>query len=248
MMRKTFLILLIMLFVSSCSAQDRSVQEDASNDDNDSSEASNEGFIPSIPIVEFDQETLDNKGLMFSGSEAEIAQSIYDWQTENMSYVAYGPVSDAMRWNYMLPGIVTTLEMLDNTNSEGKIEGLCYNFATIYCSIAKANGLDCRVTQMKEKPSQLDSSIDPNTTTGLGPDEYDRLNQVLEAKGYDFDYELIRSIAKETSAHYRAEVMIENEWKVYDASTYFVGDEYNKNYDFYEVDWFEGFEEDKVNN
>ena len=100
---------------------------------------------------------------------------------------------------------------------------------------------------MKEKPSELDPSIDPKTTTGLGPDEYARLEELLIEKGYSYDYELIRSIAKETSAHYRAEVMIDSKWEVYDASSYFVGDTYNQTYEFYPVDWNEGYQDDLVN-
>ncbi len=250
---KKFLSLFVVLFLLGACAQaeddDYYDDEDYEEDYEDDNEADMDyvEFIPNSPVVTFDTTTLERLGINLSGSDTEIAQGIYDWQIENMNYVAFGPISDAMRWNYMLPGIYTTLEMLDVTNSEGKIEGLCYNFATIYCSIADGLGLDCRVAQMAEKPSELDSSIDPKTTTGLGPDEYARLEKLLNSKGYNYDYELIRSIAKETSAHYHAEVLIDGEWKVYDASTYFVGDEYNKTYEFYEVDWLEGFEDDIVN-
>ena len=248
-MKKLVSLLIVLLILSACSDADEPENNNKIEDEDEDTEEviKTNDFMPMSPVVEFDQATLDRLSLNLSGSEEEIAQGIYDWQTENMTYVAFGPISDAMRWNYMLPGIYTTVEMLDVTNADGKIEGLCYNFATIYCSIADAYGLDCRVTQMAEKPSEIDSSIDPKTTTGLGPDEYSRLEMLLKMKGYDYDYELIRSIAKETSAHYRAEVMIDGVWKVYDASTFFVGDEYNKMYEFFEVDWMEGFEEDIVN-
>ena len=246
-MKKILSLLIVVLLLGACAEAEDDEYDDEMDDEEIAEVEESVEFIPQSPVVEFDQATLDRLGLNLSGTDAEIAQGIYDWQTENMTYVAFGPISDAMRWNYMLPGIYSSFEMLDVMNAEGKIEGLCFNFATIYCSIAEAYGLDCRVTHMAEKPSELDSSIDPKTTTGLGHDEYARLEMLLKMKGYNYDYELIRSIAKETSAHYRAEVMIDGVWKVYDASTYFVGDEYNKTYEFYEVDWLEGFEASIVN-
>lgn len=244
---KSLISLLVLSLLVGCSSNVNEPIENKSNEVN-KPVSQEQVFVPSSPISMFDEQTLVDLDALFSGSPKEIAQSIYDWQIEHMVYVAYGPVSDMMRWNFMLPGIYTTQDMLNrNINAEGKFEGLCYNFATLYCSIAIANGLDCQVTQMKEKPSELDPSIDPKTTTGLGPDEYARLEELLIEKGYSYDYELIRSIAKETSAHYRAEVMIDSKWEVYDASSYFVGDTYNQTYEFYPVDWNEGYQDDLVN-
>lgn len=241
MMKRLFIVFCV-LILGACSKPDYSNVEDDYVEPVSDGQSQGQVFVPSSPISEFSDSVLESLGLSLSGSEAEIAQGIYDWQVQNMNYVAFGPVSDMMRWNYMLPGIFTTLDMLEiNKTSNGKIEGLCYNYATLYCSIAEAYNLDCRVTQMREKPSQLDSRIDPKTTTGLGPDEYERLEALLISKNLYYNYELIRSIAKETSAHYRAEVRIDGEWKVYDASVASVGDGYNQTYEFFEVDWLEGY-------
>ncbi len=223
------------------------VEQPQPNNDNTTITPDNEIiFDPQSPVSEFRVEDIQALAIDFSGTDMEIAQAIYDWQTEYMDYVAYGEVAGAMRWNYFLPGIYTTKDMIkgfsimDNIN----IEGLCYQFATLYCSIANYYELECKVTAMKEKPSDLDPTIDKKTTTGLGEDEYKRLVQLLISKGYYYSYEAIRRVAQETSAHYRAEVKIDNEWVVIDASEYFVGGEYNDIYEFFEVDWLEGYQAD----
>ena len=202
-------------------------------------------FEPSSPVTKFNEEHIQSLAIDFTGTDLQIAQKIYDWQTNNMEYKAFGEVADAMRWNYFLPGIYTTEDMIEGFSilDDIKIEGLCYQFATIYCSIANYYDLECRVTAMNEKPSDLDSKIDKRTTSGLAESEYKRLEKILQKKGIYYSYETIRSVAKETSAHYRAEVKIGDNWKVMDASEHFVGGEYNKKYTFYEVDWLEGYNE-----
>ncbi len=201
------------------------------------------GFVTSNPVSEFTEEEIISLGIDFSGSDAEIADEIYDWQVENMKYVAFGDVSDAMRWNYFMPGIYPTSDMIVDMKKDGKIEGLCYNYATIYCSIANYYGLECRVTAMKEKPSDLDSRIDKRTTTGMAPHEYDRLLERIEELDLYYSYETVRKAAKETSSHYRAEVKLNDEWVIKDASVAAVGGTYNDLYDFFEVDWLEAYDE-----
>lgn len=237
------LFMLLTMFACSNTEQE---QPQPNNDDTTITPDNETIYDPQSPVSEFTLEDIQALAIDFSGTEMEIAQAIYDWQTEYMNYVANGEVADAMRWNYFLPGIYTTRDMIigfsimDNVN----IEGLCYQFATLYCSIANYYDLECRVTAMQEKPSELDPTIDKRTTTGLGEDEYRRLEQLLISKGYYYSYETIRSVAQETSAHYRAEVKIDGEWIVMDASEYFVGGEYNDIYEFYEVDWLEGYQAD----
>jgi hypothetical protein len=239
---KRALIVFCVVVLSACAQPDYSSTENDVEKPVSNGESQEQVFVPSSPISDFDEAILSSLGLAISGSDSEMAQGIYDWQVKNMKYIPFGSISDMMRWNYMLPGIFTTLDMISiNKNTEGKIEGLCYNYATLYCSIAEAYDLECRVTQMKEKPSELDSRIDPKTTTGLGPDEYKRLEAMLASKGYYYSYDLIRSIAKETSAHYRAEVFIDGKWKIYDASVDSIGDGYNQTYEFFEVNWLEGY-------
>lgn len=207
-------------------------------------------FIPSSPVSVFTKDDIDYLGINFSGTPEEIADKIYQWQVENIAYQAGGPdfadVSDPMRWNYFLPGIYPTNKMIREMRKDGKIYGICYQYATIYYSIARYYGLECRVTAMKEKPSELDPTIDKRTTTGLSMEEYNRLKLKLQEKGLDYSYESIRQVASETSAHYRAEVKLNGEWVVKDATVPFTGGTYNKLYNFYEVDWLEGYKPEKL--
>ncbi len=77
----------------------------------------------------------------------------------------------------------------------------------------------------------------------MAPHEYDRLMKKIEALGLNYSYETVRRAAKETSSHYRAEVKLNDEWVVKDASVATVGGTYNDLYDFFEVDWLEAFDE-----
>ncbi len=211
------------------------------------SSATSSAFQPASPISTFTKEDIDYLGASFTGTPAQIADAIYQWQGDHMTYQANGgDVSDPMRWNYFLPGIYPTSEMIREMRQDGKVYGLCYGFATIYVSLAKYYGLEARVTAMNEKPSQLDPTIDKNTTTGLGPDEYDRLKVKLDRRGLNYSYETIRGVAQETSAHYRAEVKLNGNWVVKDATELFFPNTYNSRYTFYEVDWMEGYHPEKL--
>ena len=244
MKRKIILLYLItiLMLISACAKKPIDNQDDTNSDDEIEDIVS--AFTPSSPVSLFTLEDIQALAINFSGSDMEIAQAIYEWQTEYMDYEAFGEVADAMRWNYFLPGIYTTRDMIKGFSimDSINIKGLCYQFATIYCSIASYYDIECRVTAMREKPSELDPSIDKRTTTGLGPDEYARLEAFLATKGLYYSYETIRQVAKETSAHYRAEINIDGIWQYMDATEYFVGGEYNNTYEFYEVDWLEGYQ------
>jgi hypothetical protein len=237
-MKKSLFLLLIVVFVVLLAGCNGKEEDNDIKDDTIS-------FIPTSSVTKFNEEHIQALAIDFKGTDLEIANQIYDWQTENMEYKAFGEVADAMRWNYFLPGIYPTEEMIKDFSvlDNVKIEGLCYQFATIYCSIAEYYDLECRVTAMDEKPSDLDPKIDKRTTTGLAESEYNRLLKLLEKRDLYYSYETIRNVAKETSAHYRAEVKIDDNWKVMDASVHFVGGEYNKLYTFNEVDWLEGYNE-----
>lgn len=237
-----FYLISILVLTSACVKKPANIQDDTNSDDQIIDNVLS--FTPSSPVVKFTLEDIQSLAIDFSGTEMEIAQAIYDWQTEYMDYEAFGEVADAMRWNYFLPGIYTTRDMIKGFSimDSINIKGLSYQFATIYCSIASYYDIECRVTAIKEKPSELDSSIDKSTTIGLGIDEYTRLEALLITKDLYYTYETIQQVAKETSAHYRAEIMIDGNWIYMDATEYFIGDEYNDTYDFYEVDWLEGYQ------
>lgn len=245
-MKKILLLFLFLLIITGCKKEvtppntDREPEKEIKNED--------DKYPKKSPVSKFTKEEIQALAIDFTGTKEEIATKIYKWQTENMTYKAFGTVSDAMRWNYFLPGIYETKDMIKEFSvlDNKKIEGLCYQFATIYCSIANYYELECRVMEMEKKLSEIDPKIDKRTTEGLSNEEYKRLEKLLIKKGYYYDYETIRAVAKETSAHYRAEVKINDKWVIKDATEHFVGGEYNKIYTFKEVDFFEGFNEERV--
>lgn len=206
-------------------------------------------FTPQSPISVFSKADMDYLKANFTGTKAEIAEKILQWQESNITYMAdprrAPDVSDAMRWNYFLPGIFPTGDMIREYRQGDKFYGICYQFATIYCSMASYYGIECRVTNMLEKPSELDPTIDKRTTTGLSPDEYTRLKLKLDKLGLDYSYEAIRQVASETSNHYRAEVLIDGKWVVKDATAILLNSDSNK-YKFYETDWLEGYHPEKM--
>ncbi|TET96794.1 MAG: transglutaminase family protein [Anaerolineales bacterium] len=157
----------------------------------------------------------------FSGSDEEIARSILEWQTENMFYIGdpnqQPDISHPMRWNYMLPGIFPVSEMVQERRLEnGKIYGLCWDYAAIFNAIANYYGLEARVTANKVYISDLNPSIDKSTANGMGPEEFEALQPRLIKHGLTLSYDQICRAARETWAHYRAEVKIGEEWIPFD--------------------------------
>lgn len=180
-------------------------------------------------------------------SHKEIADEILKWQNNNMYYVIdahnYNDISDPMRWNYMLPGIYKSADLLKRKTADGKIYGICYDFATIFTTIANYYDLDVRVASMKEKPSELPeiaNALNTATAKGMASDEYFRYKTYSEEKGLTvYPYEAIKLVAKETSTHYRAEVKMNGNWVPYDGSTT-SSDQLVSKYTFYETNWAEG--------
>lgn len=187
-------------------------------------EQSNNWYTLTEPAVTFSQSDIEYLGINCSGSETEIADCIMEWEASNIDYCYPGDIrsdcSDPMRFNYMLPGIYPTSEII-REKRDTKIYGICFTYAGIYCSIAKYYGLDCRVMNSLTKPSERTG----NTfgITGMSPDEYNRLKTKLDEKGYNYTYEMMRLIALETPEHYWAEVYLDGEWLVKDASAVVTG-------------------------
>lgn len=83
-------------------------------------------------------------------------------------------ISHPMRWNYMLPGIFPVSEMVQERRLEnGKIYGLCWDYAAIFNAIANYYGLEARVTANKVYISDFNPSIDKSTANGMGPEEFE---------------------------------------------------------------------------
>jgi len=157
----------------------------------------------------------------FSGSDEEIAQAILKWQAENMFYIGdpnqQPDISHPMRWNYMLPGIFPVSEMVQERILEnGKIYGLCWDYAAIFNAIANFYELEARVTANKVYISDTNPSIDKSTANGMGPEEFEALQPRLIEHDLNLSYDQISRAARETWSHYRAEVKIGDKWLPFD--------------------------------
>lgn len=200
-------------------------------------------FHATSPAVEFTDDDIAFLGISFSGTQEEIAEAIFKWQEDTWIYASsmidYPDVSDPIRWNYFLPGIFTSRNIIHEQVRDGKIYGVCFSYAITFCSIAEYYGLETRVMNSISKPS--DTNPDIGFTTGMSPDEYDRLKIKLDAAGLDYAYEAVRLVAEETPSHYWAEVKINGEWVVQDATQKITGNDTKTDFidknDFEITDW-----------
>ncbi|MDD3888267.1 MAG: transglutaminase domain-containing protein [Patescibacteria group bacterium] len=190
-----------------------------------------EEFSFSSPVSKFLGTDISYLGIECEGNDSEIAGCINNWQIINIDYDASKPDSSySIRWNYAFPGIYPSKEIIMEKVENGRIYGLCFDFAIIYCSIAEYYGLECRIMNSITKPSDKNPEL-LEYATGLGMEEYNDLIVKLKEKGMDYPYELIRQVMKETPEHYWAEVKIGNEWVIYDATNVLVeGSNTKENY------------------
>lgn len=179
-------------------------------------------YNASSPVSELNENDIQSLNINCSGSNNEIADCILNWQRNNLLYTGGSAklkdAVDPIRWNYFLPGIYTSHDILFNKrNSDNKIYGICFDYAITYCSIADYYGLECRIMNSLSKPSDGISSYSL-PTTGLAEEEYNRLKIRLDELGLDYPYEAVRLVAYETPSHYWAEVRLNSEWVVKDGS------------------------------
>ncbi len=177
-------------------------------------------FQAASPVSTFSSDDLASLRISFKGTPREIADAIMKWQEDNWFYASgakgYENVSDPIRWNYFLPGIFTSLDIIRERVKDGKIYGICFDYAVSYCSIANYYGLETRVVNSISKPSSSNPNI--GHTKGMSKEEYDRLKIKLDRIGAKYQYEAIRLVAEETPTHYWAEVKIDGQWVIKDAT------------------------------
>ena len=198
------------------------------------------------PYQAFSEEEMTALGAAdFSGTDQEIAQMIINWQNTNMHYIGdpnqQADISQPMRWNFFLPGIYPVSDMVqDRRMADGKIYGLCWDYASIFVAMAEYYDLECRVTAYKTLMSDLNPIFQAGA--GMDPEEYKVLQPKLAALGLDLDYDHISRSSRETWAHYRAEVKIGEEWVAFDGAPG-VSEEY-ASYTYDLVNWDEGYDPD----
>lgn len=209
------------------------------------------------PISKFTDEDIKFLGINIdkNATDKEKADAILKWENDNIIFAdstkKYKDVADAMRFNYYFGDIYTTKDMIEKMKDGNKWYGICYNYATLFKSIGEYYGLEVKVENTVLKPSETVDFSDANNTLippGMSTEEYSRLNVFLDKKGLEYPYEAVRLIATETPAHYRAVVMIDNKWVVYDnVSTTTNSDSILSKYEFEDTDWIKGMQIDKLN-
>ena len=200
-------------------------------------------FHASSPVAEFTADDISFLGISFSGSLSEIADAIKKWQEDTWFYASglagYEDASDPIRWNYFLPGIYSSADIVREQVKDERIYGICFDYAVVYCSIAQYYGLEARVVNSISKPSDSDPGI--IHTTGMAPEEYERLKIKLDNLGLRYDYDVVQLVAEETSTHYWAEVKIDGQWVIKDATQKATGNDTKRDFidkDDYEItDW-----------
>ena len=200
-------------------------------------------FQASSPVATFSAEDIAFLGTEFSGSPLEIADAIKKWQEDTWFYASGAPgyenASDPIRWNYFLPGIFSSGDIIREQVKDGHIYGVCFSYAVTYCSIAEYYGLEARVVNSLSKPSDSDPNI--TTVTGMSPEEYERLKLKLDKWGLKYDYAVIQLVAEETPTHYWAEVKIDGRWIIKDATQKATGGNTQENFvaknDYEITDW-----------
>ncbi|MCK4817793.1 hypothetical protein KA005_18630, partial [bacterium] len=205
-----------------------------------------EVFDPSEALSEEEIIQLGADG--FSGSDKEIAQAILDWQGQYMQLNTEADqqfdISHPMRWNYFLPGIFPVKEMVkERVLENGKIYGICYDYAAIFSAIANYYGLETRITAHKVYVRESGDIPWPNESeagTGLLRDEYEALQPKLEKNNLSLSYAQVNRAAKETFGHYRAEVNIDGEWVAFDGAPL----RSNAGLVFQVMDWDDGYDPD----
>ncbi|MEX1376441.1 MAG: transglutaminase domain-containing protein [Eubacteriales bacterium] len=179
----------------------------------------------------FSQDILEELGANgMTGTDAEIAQQIFDWQLNNMDYAGpdsqYSDIGYGARWNEMIPGIYPASKRIEHKNEQGKIYGICFDYSAIYCAIAQAYGLECRTTIYTYDafesiygclPLEV---VESELNRGMGREEYEKLNVVLQENGINLTYDQVYRAVSGISlidghvqgSHSRAEVYLDGEW------------------------------------
>ena len=270
-MNKTILILLSLIILISGCTNEQNIENNTINDSveemtnlsetitnitEETVELSNETEILTKTITPISEFTIDDISYLGvnceQGSDLEIANCIKDWQGQNMIYLGltessatYPDAADSIHWNYALPGVFPTKEVIRQRSEGNKPYGVCYDYATIYCSIAEYYGLNCRVANSIIKPSQRPEST-VEFTTGLQYEEFERMQIELTRQKLDYDFILMNKVLRETPEHFWAEVFIEDEWIIMDGSGTNTQTRYKDVNDWEESNWTKFYEESNI--
>ncbi len=186
-------------------------------------------LLATTPVDNFTINDINKLGVNCSGSDEEIAECIYDWQVKNMVYTPTTSLNESfmpsypIRWVELRPDIYTSRDIINNQlTSDGRVYGVCWDFAVVYCSIARYYNLTCRIA---ESTININNESRPG---GMSVNEYKMLSEWLSRKGLYYPYDAVRLTMpneSEMPGHYWAEVKLNDSsifnhdgWRVMDAS------------------------------
>ncbi len=251
-MKHKYLALLLVFTFVFCGCSNQSTVTDGTsstsskdtqqNSETPTGETTKTSFKAESPVSTFTKEDIEYLDIACSGSDEEIAECIKQWQEDNMIYASpdkgCDDAADPIHWNYFLPGIFHSKEIIYEHTDNGKVYGICFDFAIIYCSIGRYYGLECRVMNTKSKPGEQTGS---EPQSGMLREEYDRFKLKLEKNGLDYSYGAVNSVAEGTPTHYWAEVYLNGEWVITDSTQRATGgstsNEFIATNDFEVTDW-----------
>jgi hypothetical protein len=207
----------------------------------------------SSPIAQFTDEDIDYLGIQCTGDDADIADCIKEWQEDNILFCVnpsgddITPTCSALiETNELLPGILTSKDVIYNPRLEGKIPGLCMDYAATYCSIAEYYGIQCRIVRSNHRFCEEVNCDEEDATPGYDQLSYSFfIKPLLDKNELPFTLESINSVAEDNWAHYWAEVLIDGEWEFMDASARDTANRYAQN-DVVVVDWEEMDKSDEI--
>lgn len=183
--------------------------------------------ISTNPIDSLSDEMINKLGANCKDKKTELekANCILDWQEKNIFWCYTHPETTTMpdcfekgypdcvvdmQFQQMKPGSFPVSKIMDIKTRNGKIFGACYTYGTIYCAVARWNGLKCRVMAVKIiTPMEYPASKGDFAAGYCGSAPKDFLDKLEldcdEWKKLDWtiNYD-----------HYWAEVLINGEWKI----------------------------------
>ena len=248
-MKKILLVLtLSVLFLVGCvSSGENGTGE---NGEQGNGASGGNGVQPSSPVDELSAALVEQINADFTDFETdeEIADSILSWEENNLFWCNKDPEASTledmfiegyldcsvdMQFNQMLAGSFPVSKVLQIKVRNGKTFGQCYTYATVYCAIARWNGLECRVMVAKKEGQHYGGDWGTNYC-GVAPKTY------VEQLGLNCNEWKTKTWHMNTK-HYWAEVLIDGEWKVMEKPLWSyggnTGEHIKQQEDYENTDW-----------
>lgn len=180
------------------------------------------------PVAAFTDSDVSRLGIDCSGTAGEISRCILRFMDHNFIHcsvlpdtAAHPECSDALRTQDILPGLYSSLDSLRLRTPQGKIYGLCFDYAAVVCSLSRYFGVECRIAEsiasIAQDPNSSTSSA--SVTGALSQSQFDRIKEQLDGFHLPYPYDamhLVFPFVPTGPGHYWAEMLVDGEWVVVD--------------------------------